>query len=455
MSTSAPRIWTKAIWGWCVAGAVLAGMELLARQWVPLAAQPEAMDRFALADVGAGAYVHRRDRSVGSWLESTAERVRTRAARHAEGVAPLDVPREPVAGVPRVVVLGGSTTRGVPYDHEGGGFVSELSRWSRHSLEVINLGVPGMDARGVEAMAREVRQLSPDLLVVYTGNNEVVGDLLDSCVRPGRIWLSRTFDRLLLFRLLRQSLLGPLEAAGSEEALRAQDACMDARVAEAWSTGRVQWAESSGMAPDSPARMPGPRWDVAAGSVQARLSDALDGLALQAAQLGVEVVLVKPARNLRHPPERALGAPGSDRSRAAHVDAFLATASTQGHRAWSEALRLDAHRADVLHGWGMSLLSEGGAPWAAARALQASIDHDYRSRRPTSTVLNTIEETCERWPLVRCVDAHAELAVQANSPVLPEEWFYDHCHPSREGHRRIARIVASAVDAALAARTPK
>ena len=164
-------------------------------------------------------------------------RVRTRPSRRPEGVAAVDVSVDPEPGVHRIVALGGSTTRGVPFDHVGGGFVTELanalSGRSEQSFELVNLGVPGMDARGVAQMAEEARQLNAFTWVLYTGNNEVVGDLLDRCVRSERLLLARTLDRLLGYRLLRRQLLGAPSLPTGADALAAQDACMGARIAEA------------------------------------------------------------------------------------------------------------------------------------------------------------------------------------------------------------------------------
>lgn len=137
---------------------------------------PPELTRFALADVAAGAYVHRRDSTAGPWLEVVGDRVSTRQSREREGISPLDVPARPQPGVVRVVALGGSTTRGVPFDHIGDGVVHRTERAldrlrPDQAFEVINLGVPGMDARGVAALAREARALHPHLWLVYTGNN--------------------------------------------------------------------------------------------------------------------------------------------------------------------------------------------------------------------------------------------------------------------------------------------
>jgi len=443
----------RAAAGWAVALCVLGLAECGVRLATPLDRRPPRMDRFSLADVGAGAYVHRRDATAGAWLEVVDGRVRTRPARRVEGVDAVDVPEEPEPGVVRVVALGGSTTRGVPYDHLGGGFVSELAPppGSGERWEVLNLGVPGMDARGVARMAREARALQPDLVVLYTGNNEVMGDLLDHCVRPGRIWTAATLDRLVGYRLLRTALLGAPTPAGSAEAFDAQDQCMGARIAESWAHGRRRLGGALDPVAAPGVSLPGRRWDLAAGQVAARVVDALDQVAHQAALMGAPVVVARPPVNLRHPPGRALGAPGSTAATARTVDDWMVRAEREGLAAWTEAVRTDPHRADALHGWGLSRLAEGRDPEPAVRALRAAVDHDYAARRPTSDVLDAIDDACARWPHLHCVAVDDALARQAGSEVLPGRWFADHCHPSEEGNRRIGAVLSEAMRSVLAA----
>ena len=443
-------LWLRPVVGLAVATAVLGLGEAGLRGAVSEEARPPRMDRMALADVGAGAYVHRRDAVAGPWLEVVDGRVRTRPARVPEGISRIDVAAEKPPGTLRVVALGGSTTRGVPYDHVGGGFVAQLAptapmaRW-----EVVNLGVPGMDARGVAELAREARRLEPDLFVVYTGNNEVMGDLLDACVRPGQVWLATTLDRSLGFRLLRRALAGPWTPPPAEVALQAQAACVGGRIAEAWSRGRRRTAGALDPVHAPGVARPAQRWDPVAGAVRARLVEAVDVLALQAAQDQVPVLLAVPPVHLRSPPGRALGGPGTTAETAAAVDAHVRRAPVEGLPAWTAALRLDPHRADVLHGWGRARLDLGGDMAPARAALQAAVDHDYAARRPTSAVQDTLRAACRRWDHVWCVDLPEVLAAQAGEAVLPSAWFVDHCHPSTEGNRRIAAVLSARATAVL------
>lgn len=430
----------------------LGGVELVLRAVVPEDQQPAAIDRFALADVASGAYVHRRDAVAGDWLEVVDDRVRTRPSRRPEGVATVDVSVHPEPGVHRIVALGGSTTRGVPFDHLGGGFVTELadalSGSGEQSFEVVNLGVPGMDARGVAQMAEEARQLNASTWVLYTGNNEVVGDLLDRCVRSERLLLARTLDRLLGYRLLRRQLLGAPSLPTGADALAAQDACMGARIAEAWADGTARTGPALDPTYAAGVARPLPRSDDAARTVDQRLRAALDRIFAAAAADEVRMVLAIPPTNLTYAPEHPLAGPGRSGDDAAASDQWIAQARRapggQALTAWTEALRVDPHRADALHGWGVERLALGGDPTSAVVALRAAIDHDYSSRRPTGAVRDALRSACDR-PRVTCVSLDDVLARRARRSVVPADWFTDHCHPSQVGTEQIGAVLAEVV----------
>ena len=442
----------RALGGLLVAGVALAAGELALRMWVPEAQQPAPIDRFALADVAAGAYVHRRDSVAGDWLEVVDGRVRTRPSRRPEGVATVDVTVDPEPGVHRIVALGGSTTRGVPFDHLGGGFVAELTKrlpsLSDASFEVVNLGVPGMDARGVATLAEEARQLHASTWVLYTGNNEVMGDLLDRCVRSERLLLARTLDRLLGYRLLRRQLLGVPALPTGADAIAAQEACTGARIAEAWADGTARTGGALDPIHAAGVTQPLVRTDGAAQAVERRLRTALERILDAAAADGVRVVLAIPATNLTHEPGHPLAGPGRSEADAAAADQWIAQARRapggQALAAWTEALLVDPHRADALHGWGMARLELGGDPSSAVRALRAAVDHDYAARRPTSAVRRALMDNCDR-SMVTCVPLDAVLSERARQPIVPEDWFADHCHPSAAGTQQIGAVLAAAV----------
>ena len=85
-------------------------------------------------------------------------------------------PAQKSANTYRVFTLGGSTTYGIPYgpDAAFSFWLNErLSRlYPQKNIEVINAGVPGYGSARVLQILEEVAAYQPDLLVVYTGQNE-------------------------------------------------------------------------------------------------------------------------------------------------------------------------------------------------------------------------------------------------------------------------------------------
>src|SRR5262245_17223274 len=107
-----------------------------------------------------------------------------RTADGTEVLRPIDprlghqqVLREKPRGGLRVVAFGGSATAGLGFSPNGT-WSRELERilraaYPERRIEVLNLGIVGLASRQVKRLVAEAaRELAPDLLVVYCGNNE-------------------------------------------------------------------------------------------------------------------------------------------------------------------------------------------------------------------------------------------------------------------------------------------
>src|SRR3954471_11415298 len=86
--------------------------------------------------------------------------------------------REKPAGSYRVFVIGESAAMGVP--EPAFALAPQLQAQLRaaapgKSIEVFNLGVTAINSHGILPIVRQAVAFQPDLLVVYMGNNEVVG----------------------------------------------------------------------------------------------------------------------------------------------------------------------------------------------------------------------------------------------------------------------------------------
>ena len=102
------------------------------------------------------------------------------------GIQPLNfrIRRHKAPGSVRVFVLGESAAQGMPEPDFG--FAAQLgaqlrARYPGKALEVVNLGITAINSHVVYRAARQAADFEPDLLVIYMGNNEVVGPYGPGC----------------------------------------------------------------------------------------------------------------------------------------------------------------------------------------------------------------------------------------------------------------------------------
>jgi len=96
----------------------------------------------------------------------------------AGSATPFAVPLERGPRTFRVVVLGESAAQGDPAPPYGfARFLEAMLReaWPDLTVEVVNAGVVAINSHVMRPIARDVAALRPDVVVVYAGNNEVVG----------------------------------------------------------------------------------------------------------------------------------------------------------------------------------------------------------------------------------------------------------------------------------------
>jgi len=100
----------------------------------------------------------------------------------------LRVAKDPTPGTPRVVFLGGSSVR---EPHIAGGkvnFPAMIAEAMPHN-EVINFGVPGMQAASVAVLASQLSVISPDLVVIYSGHNDYNNDVFLGKIGGVKLWM--------------------------------------------------------------------------------------------------------------------------------------------------------------------------------------------------------------------------------------------------------------------------
>ena len=341
----------------------------------------------------------------------------------------------------RIVVLGESATQGIP--SPAFAFVPQLrallrARYPDKTIEVINTGVVAINSHVVYQIARDAARLSPDLFVVYMGNNEVVGPY-----GPGSAYLS-AMPPLWMIRTsawAKSTRTGQLLGA----------------VASRFAGARKPAGEWGGMAMflEHAVRGDDPRLETTYKNFETNLRDIVH----VARDSGAKTVLCTAVSNLKDcPPFLSLNRP--DLTGAAQEE--WRQAFEAGRLAWKlgeneaaqnalhTALRLDPQYADTHFMLGSLALQQGDADRARRHLLEAQ-QWDALRFRPAPRLNEIARSIARESPEVTLVDAALTLG---SDPVstgdLPgRELMLEHVHPDWEGNHRIARLMAEGVERSL------
>ena len=402
----------------------------------------------ATAGFNHGAYVQRRDRIYGDWFLEELGPNGGRWMRSNPALVNRGFHRQrfPVSseGELRVFAIGGSTTFGTPYEHQERGFPHRLEKVLQkkhpsYRWRMINAGVAGMDSRSFPRMMKEIVKLSPHGLVIYTGNNELRGALIEACSDPYREGLERWLNQVRLVRLARSTYRqhrADQKLTINQMALH-QDNCMTREVDRQLRQARVEDVNATPddeepWFPVGPARTD--RWYVEAVRTFARNLERVLDVCRGA---GIKVYLVLPAVNLRGAPmltrpRVALGAEERRRrwNLVASAEGFWEKKKpAEARRDVEAALALDPTAADANHLAGLMDLAQGKLK-SARRRLQLAVDRDYQGGRVTSHMEGALRQLCKLHPEIACVDAKAVFTRASKSGVPGKDLFVDFCHPT-------------------------
>jgi tetratricopeptide (TPR) repeat protein len=123
--------------------------------------------------------------------------------------------REKTPGTIRIVTLGGSATAGLGYSPNVT-FARYLERMARaavpgKNVEVLNLGIVALSTKQEKLLVAEACRYEPDLVVVYSGNNEFLEVHAEKYAAAHASFVSRFQDRLMgtnLYRLVNLAIRG-------------------------------------------------------------------------------------------------------------------------------------------------------------------------------------------------------------------------------------------------------
>lgn len=352
----------------------------------------------------------------------------------ARGPVPLEiVPRDEADEVFRVAVVGGSAARGTPDPAFGlprllGEILREQSGVG--DVEVLNAAMTAINSHVALPIVRDLlaSDAPPDALVIYLGNNEVVGPFGAATVfSPYSPHLGMIRASVWLKGLRFGQLLSGLLAPEPE--------------------GWVEW-KGMEMFLDQRIGAGDPRLEQVYGHFRANLEDMVRA----AEGAGAGVVLSTVAVNLRHQPPFAslhrddLSSADAERFAGQHeaaVGALDAGRPTDALARLDAVLALDDGHAEVHYHRGRALFATGeveGAREAFARAR----DLDALRFRADSRINRVIREVAEEHE-VSLVDAAERFAagVGSHGPLPGRELFFEHVHLSFEGNVALARLVAA------------
>jgi len=189
--------------------------------------------------------------------------------------------------------------------------------------------------------------------------------------------------------------------------------------------------------------------------VQEQFRFSVNEMSALARTSGIPLFWVLPASNLRdwRPEASVWDDRLPERPRAERDAAALAARRLQAEgdlagalAATDQALALDPSPASLYFLRGQLLL-QLQQPGALA-ALRQARDRDAVPIRITSPLLQILRATAAAGP-VPALDAEAALAAASPHGIVGSEMVLDYCHPSPEGHRRIAALLLPAISRQL------
>ena len=350
----------------------------------------------------------------------------------ARSPSPCVLDRKKPPGTFRIVVLGESAAQGDPLPEFG---VSRLlapllqSALATGRVEVVNAAITAINSHVIVEIARDLPRMQPDLVVLYVGNNEVIGPY-----GPGTVF-TRFFDSDWLPKLaIGASRLRLYQVLRMARALAA-----DQRHPQTFSG--VEMFLHNQIHPDDPRLLP----------LQRRYRRNIQRLIDQAHAAGADVLLSSVAVNLGNCPptisrlDPDMPAPDRERWQALFDEGMAARRNQDPERAlrlFEEAAELAPGHAETQYALGHGLDLSGRRD-EAIQAWQRARDLDGFRYRTDSALNGILRDLARRNPSAIWVDA--ESAFPRFPDARDADVFVDHVHFSFSGTYRLARLWAEAI----------
>jgi tetratricopeptide (TPR) repeat protein len=343
---------------------------------------------------------------------------------------PARLPHPKPDGVYRIVVVGESAAQGFPFAAFSFGRILEVMLRDRYpgvEFEVVNGGVTAVNSHVLLPMTRDAADLDADAIVIYAGNNEVVGPY-----GPGTIFVgfSSSLGLIRTGLALQRLRVGQLVSAVVRESQPPPGA----------------WEGLASLG-DDPVAADDPRLEVSYRHFRHNLADMIDA----ARDRGAAVVASTVAVNLADcPPFVSLHRDDlSDAERAEWESLYREGIAfeEQGRLAEAEgqyrsAARIDDRHAELHFRLARCLAAQGRADEALA-SYRLARDLDALRLRADSRINDAIRELTRgrEDEGVHLVDSERALARPGSDEAHDSTLFEDHVHLTFDGNYAVARSV--------------
>jgi tetratricopeptide (TPR) repeat protein len=361
-----------------------------------------------------------------AWIDNQFFPYRFFSERTAHAPLPIVALKSPAPDTLRVCLLGGSEAMGAPDPSFGLGRQLELllqSRYPDHSVEVINMALEGGNTHVLREVARDLKRLKPNAVIVLTGNDEITGPY-GPATEMGRFCSNSRITRwMVLFSRTRLSQL----------CIAALHRISPARAdLHAWRSQEPVTLEDR-MSPQDPRLK----------NTLHSFGNNLSAILREASAASPTVIVCTVPVNLRdcapfstsYLDDETLAQKVRETLRAA-IAAETATNRIEAARLYSDIIRLNPTHAEALFRAARLALRENRIAEAAALFSRAR-DSDALRLRADSYINSIIRERAADMS-VSLFDAEALFAIRSPQGIPGRELFLDHIHYTFEANHLLA-----------------
>jgi tetratricopeptide (TPR) repeat protein len=347
--------------------------------------------------------------------------------RHRKEFRPLPacIPLHKPTNTYRVFVFGESAAQGMCYEHVSFSRMLDVMLNGRRdgwTYEVVNCGIDAIDSRVIREFVDEVCAYQPDLLILYCGNNELIGPFgpMSVSTRLGASapWFADARVRLSGLKLaqLAQAAVAALRPGTPEQ-----------EWSNTWVRLRQRRQRVLGQADVAPALV--------------AYTNNIRRMVSAAQQCGADLLVCTPVINLRDFPPFASAHNAALRADelAAFSNAYLAGVAAQRANAWQaaaaafrDALAIDGQHADTHYRLAECLYEAADYPNACQAYLAAAMFDSYAAR-PGVLLSTALYQLLRQDGIPLCL-LDAALGSGLRFGLVNFDRAFDHVHLTADGH---------------------